>query len=177
MAAVPHFAPRQRARFDALKRQMFAEMGCAVARFRLAWVIPFNVMVIGVLALRGMSHARLAIEVLALFGSAVMFKLRLRAMQRSERDASAASHLFVSSLFYFLGFANTGGIASPLLVSCVPMLMSAALHPIDAAHAGCLLLVLLRRRRRPRPRGAHDARASSRRRSPARRAIRERRST
>lgn len=135
MSAAPAFAPRQRARFDALKRQMFAEMGCAVARFRLAWVIPFNLMVIVVLAVTGMAPVRLAIEILALFGSAVMFKLRLRNMQRAD-SSSTASHLFGASLFYFLGVANTGGISSPLLVTCIPMLMSASLHPIDARTRG-----------------------------------------
>jgi two-component system, NtrC family, sensor histidine kinase HydH len=135
MPAAPVFAPRQRARFDALKRQMFAEMGCAVARFRLAWVIPFNVMVIGVLAFRGMSHVRLAIEIVALFGSAAAFKLRLRLIQSPE-TISKATYLFSASLFYFLGVANTGGISSPLLVSCVPMLMSASLHPMDSRARG-----------------------------------------
>ncbi len=130
MPPEPVFAPRQRARFDALKRQMFAEMGCAVARFRLAWVIPFNLMVVVVLALTGMAPVRLAIEILALFGSATMFKLRLRQIQSADAR-SAASHMFGASLFYFLGIANTGGIGSPLLVTCVPMLMSASLHPLD----------------------------------------------
>ena len=82
MSAAPTFAPRQRARFDALKRQMFAEMGCAVARFRLAWIIPFNLMVIAVLALTGMSSVRLGIEIVALFGSAIVFKMRLHSIQR-----------------------------------------------------------------------------------------------
>lgn len=131
LQAAPAFAPRQRARFDALKRQMFAEMGCAVARFRLAWVIPFNLMVILVLGVSGMNPVRLAIQITALFGSALMFKLRLQMIQRAEAS-SPASHLFISSVFYFLGMANTGGISSPLIVTCIPMLMSAALHPIEA---------------------------------------------
>jgi signal transduction histidine kinase len=131
MSPSPAFHPRQRARFDALKRQMFAEMGCAVARFRLAWVIPFNLMVILVLALSGMAPVRLGIEMVALFGSAIMFKLRLRMMQNADA-LSTANHLFIGSIFYFLGVANTGGVSSPLLVSCVPMLMSASLHPLDA---------------------------------------------
>jgi signal transduction histidine kinase len=130
MSAAP-FAPRQRARFDALKRQMFAEMGCAIARFRIAWVVPFNLLVVVVLLLRGMSPVRLGIEVVALFGSVMMFKLRLRMMQRGD-DSSPAWHLLLGASFYFLGVANTGGIGSPLLVSCVPMLVSLALHPIDA---------------------------------------------
>ncbi|MGO8995755.1 MAG: two-component system sensor histidine kinase NtrB [Polyangiaceae bacterium] len=131
MSAAPTFAPRQRARFDALKRQMFAEMGCAVARFRLAWIIPFNLMVIAVLALTGMSSVRLGIEIVALFGSAIVFKMRLHSIQRVDPEAAKANHLFAASLFYFLGVANTGGISSPLLVSCIPMLMSASLHPIE----------------------------------------------
>src|SRR5208282_5217529 len=109
MSAAP-FAPRQRARFDALKRQMFAEMGCAIARFRIAWVVPFNLLVIVVLLLRGMTPVRLGIEVVALFGSVAMFKLRLRMMQRGD-ESSPAPHLFFGSLFYFVGVANTGGIS------------------------------------------------------------------
>jgi signal transduction histidine kinase len=131
MSAAPSFAPRQRARFDALKRQMFAEMSYAVARFRLAWVVPFNLMVIGVLAFRGMNHARLVIEIVALLGSATVFKIRLIKMSRAEQPTSWID-LFVATLFYFLGVANTGGMSSPLLISCIPMLMSAAIHPIDA---------------------------------------------
>src|ERR1700722_18232311 len=100
MPAAPVFPPRQRARFDALKRQMFAEMGCAVARFRIVWVIPFNLLVVSILALRGMSPVRLGIEVVALFGSVMMFKLRLQMMQRAETMATnTAGHLFIGSFF------------------------------------------------------------------------------
>jgi signal transduction histidine kinase len=109
---------------------MFAEMGCAVARFRLAWVVPFNLMVIAVLAATGMPPVRLGIEVLALFGSAVIFKLRIHMVMRGN-PTYTASHLFASAGFYFLGIANTGGLSSPLLLTCVPVLMSASLHPIE----------------------------------------------
>jgi signal transduction histidine kinase len=114
---------------------MFAEMGCAVARFRLAWVVPFNLLVVLVLALTGMAPVRLAIEIIALFGSAAVFKLRLKTIQRAE-VASPASHLFFAAFFFFLGVANTGGVSSPLMVTCVPLLMSASLHPLDARTRG-----------------------------------------
>ncbi|HEY2511768.1 MAG TPA: ATP-binding protein [Polyangiaceae bacterium] len=135
----PSFTTRHKARFDALKRQLFAEMACATARYRFTWIVPFNFGVMILLAVRGMSPLRLAIEALALFGSAGMFKARLRAMQKEAHDKAPAGssvftgpvYLFTGGLFYFLGFANTGGISSPLLLTSVPLAMSAALHPID----------------------------------------------
>ena len=156
-ACCPGLPPPQRARFDALKRQMFAEMGCAVARFRLAWWIPFNLMVVVVLAVTGMAPVRLGIEIVALLGSAVMFKLRLLKIQRMD-PTFTAGHLFMGAMFYFLGVANTGGISSPLLVTCMPMLMSASLHPMEARVRGGYL------RRSSRPwRGVARARSGARR--------------
>jgi signal transduction histidine kinase len=109
---------------------MFAEMGCAVARFRLTWVIPFNFLVVVLLAVGGMPPMRLGVAALALFASAALFKLKLRAMQRGE-ESTHRGHMYGSTFFYFLSIAATGGLASPLLVTCVPMLMSAALNPMD----------------------------------------------
>jgi signal transduction histidine kinase len=130
MSATPSFAPRHRARFDALKRQMFAEMSCALGRFKTAWVVPFNALVVVVLGVTGMSRARLAIQIVAFFGSMTIFKLRLLKLQRADTSL-AGTHLFIGGLFYFVSLANTGGLGSPLLVSAIPLLVSASIHPID----------------------------------------------
>jgi signal transduction histidine kinase len=122
-------APRQRARFEALRRQLFAEMGCAVAKWRLAWAIPFNLSVLAVLGVRGMPAGRMAIQVVAFFGSMAIFKFRLRTMMQGRVEVLPTA-LITGSAFYFLGLVNTGGLASPLLVTGIPMLMSASMQPI-----------------------------------------------
>ncbi len=130
MSAAPtNFAPRNRARFDALRRQMFAEMGCAAAKSKLAWVLPFNLLVLGVVASRGMSPLRVALLTIALFGSTVMLKLRLRHMMKA-REVHTSHHLVISACFFFVGLAVTGGIQSPLAITGVPLLVSASLQPI-----------------------------------------------
>jgi len=128
-AAHSNFAPRQRARFDALRRQMFAEMGCAAARSRLAWFVPFNVLVLVVLGSRGIGPTRVLVLGGALLGSIVMLKLRLRHMM-AQREAHTSSHLVLSALFYFISIAATGGLESPLVVAGVPLLVSASMQPI-----------------------------------------------
>jgi signal transduction histidine kinase len=129
MAAASQFTPRQRARFAALRQQLFAEMGCAAARWRLAWVVPFNVLVLAVLAAGGMSGRRFAVQAVAFFGSAIVFKIKMHRML-TRRDSITPSSLFAATLFYFLSIANTGGLASPLLVTGVPMLVSTSLQPL-----------------------------------------------
>jgi signal transduction histidine kinase len=143
--------PRQRARFEALRRQLFAEMGCAVAKWRLAWVIPFNLAVLAVLAFRGMPPGRVAVQVVAFFGSMAIFKFRLRNMIQGKAEVTPTA-LISGSAFYFLGLVNTGGLASPLVVTGIPFLMSASMQPIaprarNAAYAffvaGAIALAVL----------------------------------
>jgi hypothetical protein len=122
-------APRQRARFEALRRKLFADMGWAVARWRLAWVIPFNVAVLAVLALRGMPPGRVAIQIAAFVGSMVVFKFRIHRAIAGHQEA-APTALIAGSALYFLGLINTGGLASPLVATGIPMLMSASMQPI-----------------------------------------------
>jgi signal transduction histidine kinase len=108
---------------------MFAEMGCAAARSRLAWFIPFNVLVLVVLGSRGISSTRMLVLGGALLGSIVMLKLRLRHMM-TQREVHTSKHLVLSALFYFVSIAATGGIESPLVVAGMPLLVSASMQPI-----------------------------------------------
>jgi signal transduction histidine kinase len=124
------FAPRQRARFDALRQQLFAEMGCAAARWRLVFIVPFNLLVLVLLALRGFPVERFAIQTAAFFGSTLMLKLRLHRMANRQTEAFGPSNMIMGGGFYFLGLANTGGLASPLLVTGIPILVAASLQPI-----------------------------------------------
>jgi signal transduction histidine kinase len=129
-AAPTQYASRQRARFDALRQQMFAEMGCVAARWRLVFVVPFNLLVLVLLAARGFPAERFAIQAVAFFGSTVMFKLRLHRMANRE-PAFTPWSLGIGAAFYFIGLANTGGLGSPLVVTGIPVLVAASLQPIS----------------------------------------------
>ena len=55
-AALGPATPRElqeRARFDALRRRVFDEMGRGSARWRFTWALPMNAGVVGLLVLRG----------------------------------------------------------------------------------------------------------------------------
>ena len=131
MESVPHrpFERRHRARFDALRREIFAEMGQAAARWRLAWVVPFNVFVVVLLAVRGESHARIAIQSFALLLGLASFIYKVRAKPSMN---STVPGLCVGAFCYLISVANTGGVSSPLLVTGVPLAMAVSLHPLTA---------------------------------------------
>src|SRR5437879_117900 len=73
------FERRHRARFDALRREIFAEMGHAAARWRLAWLVPFHLFVITLLLVRGNAPVRVAIQAAAMIVSIASFIWRVRA--------------------------------------------------------------------------------------------------
>ena len=68
----------QRARFDAIRHRIFEEIGASGARWRLAWILPFNVLVVSLLVLRGEPPARAAVLVGALGMCALLFLVRVR---------------------------------------------------------------------------------------------------
>ena len=119
---------RQRAQFDAIKRRAFAETLRNASRWRLAWSVPLNVFVLAVMWLRGASHTRCAVQVLAI----VLYVVTLGMSRRWDRGPT---RVFVAgSLCYFISVANTGGLASPLIVTGVPLLVGAALTPLQKRH-------------------------------------------
>src|ERR1700678_747130 len=61
MATIP-VEVRRRARFEALRRSIFAEMGQAQARMRLVLIAPFHAVVLAILAVRGLPSRRVAIQ-------------------------------------------------------------------------------------------------------------------
>src|SRR5438105_14971296 len=82
-----HAAVRHRARFEALRRDMFDEMGQAAARWRLAWFVPFQLFIIGVLVARGEPTWRAVVQGAALVLSTANFVARVRWKPRSDRGA------------------------------------------------------------------------------------------
>ncbi len=103
----------QRARFEALRERVFEEMSKGAARWRLQWVLPIHLLIVGLLVIRGESAPRAIIQGICVAITAALFVARL---------FSEAKPLWVGSFFvwiatYFLLVATTGGLASPLLVT------------------------------------------------------------
>jgi signal transduction histidine kinase len=117
----------QRARFEALRRRVFDDMGRHSIRMRLVWVLPFHVLVIVLLVLRGESTGRALAQVVAVTVVGVVFATRV--MTNDPRLRVGSFVLGVVGYFVFL--ATTGGLASPLLVTGAITMASAAIKLPD----------------------------------------------
>lgn len=129
-----HVTDRQRARFEAVRNRVFAEMAEVSSRKRASMMVPFNVIVIAILAVRGAPGVRLAIQITAAVGM-------LAAMTLAERmqGKKTLTALLVASLCTLIGVGNTGGLASPLLLSIVPFLIGLSMNPqLDRRRFGLL---------------------------------------
>ncbi len=110
------------ARFHALRRKTFAEMGRQGARMRLLWVVPFQALVLVLLLVRGLSGARGLVFAAAMctgFGIFTYQALRTRV-------CPSVATLMLGFGSYLASLAVTGGLASPLIPMGVPMLVAAA---------------------------------------------------
>jgi signal transduction histidine kinase len=114
---------QQRARFDALRRRVFDEMGQGAARWRLTWQLPLNVVVVALLVIRGEPWPRALAQTIAV--ALIGASLVLRTV--SEHVAVKASCFLTGLLTYFVFIGTTGGLASPLLAAGSVMLVAAAL--------------------------------------------------
>jgi two-component system, NtrC family, sensor histidine kinase HydH len=113
----------ERTRFDALRRRVAEEMARSSSRWRLTWVLPFNLLVVGLLITRGESHWRAIIQVAAVATMGSLFAARTFFQAPFLR----AGTFFVGVLSYFAMIATTGGLASPLLVMGALMITAAAI--------------------------------------------------
>jgi signal transduction histidine kinase len=114
----------QRERFEAVRRRVFDEMRLVGSRWRLALVVPFHVFVIVLLATRGFPPGRLAIQIAAFVGC-------ITAITVAERLRGRPAHLVLAfgGLALLVALGNTGGLASPLVLSAVPFLIGVAMNP------------------------------------------------
>jgi signal transduction histidine kinase len=116
-----------RARFQALRRRVFEDMGRDSARTRLRWILPFPVIVIALLFARGESVARAVAQAAVVVGLAALFSARLVLSDWRLKVGS-----FVIGVFgYFVFLATTGGLASPLLVIGAITMAAAAIKLPD----------------------------------------------
>jgi signal transduction histidine kinase len=121
MATLP-LEIRRRARFEALRRSIFAEMGQAQVRMRLATVVPFHAVVLGLLAMRGFPPARLAVQ------TAVFLLMCLQyAIPSSPTKNKSLPQLTMGLGVFMVSIGNTGGLASPLLPLGLPMIAGASI--------------------------------------------------
>jgi signal transduction histidine kinase len=110
-----------------VRRRVFDELETGSARWRLTWILPFQVLVVAMLVLRGESHLRAALQVAVVALCAVHFVLRLR-------STSAAFKVFSFILgmgSYFTLVGTTGGLASPLLFIGALMLAAASFTTME----------------------------------------------
>src|ERR1700690_422799 len=112
-----------RARFEALRRRVFDDMGRTSVRMRLAWIIPFHVGVVVVLAVRGESAGRAFVQAAAVAVVAITFAVRIATNDWRFRVGS----FVLGVLGYFAFLATTGGLASPLLVTGAVTMAAAAI--------------------------------------------------
>jgi signal transduction histidine kinase len=103
----------QRARFEALRERVFQEMGRGSARWRLTWVLPIHLLIVGLLVLRGESAERAIIQGVCVGVTAALFVARLFSQRRA---LEIGSFIWWVTTFFLL-CATTGGLASPLLVT------------------------------------------------------------
>lgn len=115
---------RQRARFEAVRRRVFEEMRHMANKWRLALIVPFHLIVIGILAARHFPQNRLAVQVVA-------FIVCIGGLTLSERMPMPKAKLALLSggIGLFVTIANTGGLASPLVLSVVPFIAGVSMNP------------------------------------------------
>lgn len=114
----------RRAKFEAIRRRVFFEMRDISSRWRIVLVVPFHALVIGLLAARGFPKERLAIQAAA----AVTLFVGLTFSKRSYGGKNR-SLLMICGVAMLVSIANTGGLASPLILSLVPFLTAIAMNP------------------------------------------------
>ncbi len=114
----------QRARFEALRGRIFDELGQASARWRLTWILPFNVLVVALLVIRGESTSRAVVQSVAVGFMGVLFVARVFAAQK--HPIVKVISLPLGLISYFVLVATTGGIASPLLIIGALLIAGAA---------------------------------------------------
>jgi signal transduction histidine kinase len=115
-------AAAQRMRFEVLRRRIFGELEQGSARWRLRWLMPWQIFIVGLLAYEGEPRSRVVVQACAVAVSTVAFTLKARANYGWLRIASFP----LGMTTYFILVATTGGLASPLLIMGAMMLSSAA---------------------------------------------------
>lgn len=113
----------ERTRYDALRRRVLEEMARSSSRWRLTWVLPFHLLVVGLLIARGEAHWRVIIQVAAVATIGFVFWVHAFFQAPTVRVVTFS----IGILSYFGMIATTGGLGSPLLVMGALMITAAAI--------------------------------------------------
>lgn len=124
MNAELHADEHGRARFEAVRRRVFSEMRNVGSRWRLALGIPFHAIVIGTLAARGFPKERLFIQIAATAALFLCFQISDNMHGHKSRGL-----LMLCGVAILVLIANTGGLASPLILSLVPFFSAVTMNP------------------------------------------------
>ena len=89
------FGRHQRTRFEGLRRQLLQEMNKTDSVSRLLYIVPFNVLIVVVLAARGLSPMRLAVQVTAVLMWTLLFTWQMR---RSNKQSHAGMFVAMGRL-------------------------------------------------------------------------------
>ncbi len=120
-AVVPD--PPERARFEALRQRIFEEMAHETARWRLTWFLFFNAAVMTVLVARGESWPRAVVQGIALLCLGSLFAARV--FWDNVKLKAASFGIGVAA--YLAVLSTTGGLTSPLLMTCSVTIAAAAI--------------------------------------------------
>lgn len=133
-------AQATRARFEAVRRRVFDEMAQGSARWRFKWLIPFHLLVVGLLAYGGESRGRVALQIVALVVATGLSVLK----GAFTSDPAKAVQFVLGAASYFVLVATTGGLGSPLLIMAAILMWHAATTVPDPRWLrGVMFLVFL----------------------------------
>jgi signal transduction histidine kinase len=129
----------EHARFEALRHRVFQEMSRGATRWRLTWILPFHVLVVLLLVVRGESTQRAILQGTCIAVVGTLFVLRT--FIQDERLGSGSFIFGIISYFTFC--ATTGCLASPMLVSLGVMICVTSLTMQRPAWLRPLLFAML----------------------------------
>jgi signal transduction histidine kinase len=126
MAPAPSTASEQQqwARFEAVRGRIFDELQRSSARWRLTWLFPLLILVVGVLVTHGESALRAIVQC----GAIGLMGLLSIALTHHNNVVLKGISLPLGVLSYFALLATTGGLSSPLLVMGAVIIAAAATH-------------------------------------------------
>jgi len=110
-------------RYHALSVQVFSDTVHQASKWRMAWVVPFHVGVLALLYFGGAPPVRCWIQLAVIAWSLGMLGIKVA---REKAPRVMTSMALVS---YFATLLNTGGLASPLLITVIPMALGMVMNP------------------------------------------------
>ncbi|HLK38652.1 MAG TPA: HAMP domain-containing sensor histidine kinase [Polyangiaceae bacterium] len=114
---------QHRARFEALRGRIFGELARSSARWRLTWILPFNVLVVALLIARGESGGHAVAQCVAVAALGGLFGAQALTTRMGVKSAG----FLVGIASYFTLLVTTGGLSSPLLVTGTLIIVGAAI--------------------------------------------------